>query len=98
MIWIGLVIGLIVGLIGGFLLGVWVLRRSMTNMQWEDKDIAQMAKRMGMNLNPRQLQMVKQQMKKAGSNPPPVFKNPFGKKNRANTNSSKSSTPNTKKR
>lgn len=73
MIWIGLAIGLIVGLVGGFLLGVWVLRRSMTNMDMDDKDLAAMAKRMGVNLNPRQLQLVKQQMKKSNTNPPPLF-------------------------
>lgn len=62
--WLMLVIGLIVGIVGGFAIGVWYLRRSMMNMQMDDKEIMQMAKRMGMNLNPRQLQMVKQQMKK----------------------------------
>ena len=62
--WIMLVVGLIVGVIGGFAIGVWYLRRSMTNMQMDDKEIMQMARRMGMNLSPRQLQMVKQQMKK----------------------------------
>ena len=77
--WIVAVGFLIVGLVGGFALGLWFFRRSMANMQWGDQDIAQMAKRMGMNLNPRQLQAVKQQMKKAGSQPPPLF----GKKNKS---------------
>ncbi len=81
MIWIGLVIGLIVGLVGGFFLGVWVLRRSMTNMDMDDKDLAAMAKRMGVNLNPRQLQLVKQQMKKSNTNPPPLF----GRRKKNNT-------------
>ncbi len=71
--WLFLVIGLIVGLVGGFFLAAWYLRRSMANMDWEDKDIAQMAKRMGMNLNPRQMQLVKQQMKKASAKPAPLF-------------------------
>lgn len=71
--WLFLVIGLIVGLVAGFFLAAWYLRRSMANMEWEDKDIAQMAKRMGMNLNPRQLQLVKQQMKKASAKPAPLF-------------------------
>lgn len=64
---------LVIGVVGGFALGLWFFRRSMANMQWEDQDISQMAKRMGMNLNPRQLQVVKQQMKRAGSQPPPLF-------------------------
>ena len=83
MIWIMLAIGLIVGLVGGFFGGVWFLRRSMANMQMDDKEIAQMAKRMGMNLNPKQLQVVKQQMKKTGSNPPPLF-NRKGKTDKKN--------------
>lgn len=64
---------LVGGLVGGFFIGIWFLRRTMANMQWEDQDVAQMARRMGMNLNPRQLQVVKQQMKKASQNPPPLF-------------------------
>lgn len=72
-LYLGLGIGLVAGLVGGFFLGVWVLRRSMANMPLNDQDVAQMAKRMGMNLNPKQLQVVKQQMKKAGSTPPPLF-------------------------
>ncbi len=75
--WLVYVVGavcLIIGLVGGFMLGIWFLRRSMANMEWDDKDIAQMAKRMGMNLNPRQMQVIKQQMKKTGQQPPPLFK------------------------
>lgn len=71
--WLAMIIGLVIGLLGGFLLGVWYFRRAMSNMEWDDRDLMQMAKRMGTNLNPRQLQLVKQQMKKAGSNPPPLF-------------------------
>ena len=63
--WVMLAVGLIVGIIGGFAIGVWYLRKSVTNMQMDDKEIMQTAKRMGMNLSPRQLQMVKQQMKKS---------------------------------
>lgn len=71
--WIMLVVGLIVGVVGGVFLGVWLVRRSMTNMDMGDSDIAEMAKRMGMNLNPRQMQVIKQQMRKAGQNPPPLL-------------------------
>jgi uncharacterized protein YneF (UPF0154 family) len=73
MIWLGLGIGLLVGLIGGVFLGVWLFRRSMATMEPDDQDLTAMAKKMGVNLNPRQLQVVKQQMKKAGNNPPPLF-------------------------
>jgi uncharacterized protein YneF (UPF0154 family) len=72
-IYMWLAIGLVVGLIGGFFLGVWVLRRSMANMKWDDQDLTQMAKRMGMNLNPKQMQAVRQQMKKTSNSPPPLF-------------------------
>lgn len=75
--WVMLAVGLIVGIIGGFAIGVWYLRKSVTNMQMDDKEIMQTAKRMGMNLSPRQLQMVKQQMKKGdatnkNNTPPPT--------------------------
>ncbi len=89
--WVFLAIGLVVGLVGGFFGGAWFLRRSMSKMQWEDKDIAQMAKRMGMNLNPRQLQMVKQQMKKTSETPAPLF----GKRKKTKTTKT---TPQAKKR
>lgn len=78
---------LVGGLVGGFFIGVWFLRRTMANMQWEDQDVAQMARRMGMNLNPRQLQVVKQQMKKASQNPAPLF----GKKGDKKTNVTRNS-------
>lgn len=73
MIWVMLAIGLVAGLIGGGFLGVWLVRRSMTNMSMDDQDIAQMARRMGMNVNQKQLQVIKQQMRKAGQNPPPLI-------------------------
>ncbi len=62
--WVMLAVGLIIGVVAGFAIGVWYLRRSVTKMQMDDKEIVQMARKMGMNLSPRQLQMVKQQMKK----------------------------------
>ncbi|MCY0901130.1 MAG: YneF family protein [Firmicutes bacterium] len=81
MIWVMLAIGLVVGAIGGGFLGVWLVRRSMSKMQMDDEDIAQMARKMGMNVNPKQLQVIKQQMRKAGQNPPPLI----GKKKQEET-------------
>ncbi|UOF89340.1 YneF family protein [Fodinisporobacter ferrooxydans] len=63
MVWIVGVVALLIGLGLGFAGGVWFLKRQLTNMQFDDKQIAQMAKRMGMNLNPKQLQQVSKQMK-----------------------------------
>ena len=83
MFWLGLGIGLLVGLVGGVFLGIWLFRRSMATMEPDDQDLTAMAKKMGVNLNPRQLQVVKQQMKKAGNNPPPLFGSGKKAKNKA---------------
>jgi len=71
--WVLIAVALILGLVGGALIGVWLVRKSMSNMKMDDQEVAQMARKMGMNLNPRQLQVVKQQMRKAGQNPPPLL-------------------------
>ncbi|WP_223067025.1 YneF family protein [Paenibacillus caui] len=57
------VITLIVGLIGGFAIGVFYLRRQLTKMQGDPKMLQQMAKQMGYNLNPKQMQKAQQMMK-----------------------------------
>ncbi|WP_160327252.1 YneF family protein [Ferroacidibacillus organovorans] len=67
------IVALLLGLVGGFFLGAWALRRSMANAELGDQEIIDMAKKMGRNLNPRQVQMIRQQMKKAGNNPPPLL-------------------------
>jgi uncharacterized protein YneF (UPF0154 family) len=63
MIWLVGIIALVVGIAIGFALGFWGLKRQMMNMQFNEQQIAQMAKRMGMNLNQKQLQQVTRQMK-----------------------------------
>jgi uncharacterized protein len=63
MIWVVGIIALVVGIAIGFALGFWGLKRQMMNMQFDEQQIAQMAKRMGMNLNQKQLQQVTRQMK-----------------------------------
>lgn len=57
------IITLIVGLVGGFFIGVYYLRRQMTAMQNDPEMLQKVAKQMGMNLNPAQMQRAKQMMK-----------------------------------
>ncbi len=61
--WIIPILTLLVGLAGGFFLGAYYLRRQMSNMQMDDKQIQQMARSMGMNLNQKQLKQVSRNMK-----------------------------------
>lgn len=57
------VVTLIIGLAAGFFGGVYYLRRQMANMQMDEKQLAQMARSMGMNLNQKQLKQMSQRMK-----------------------------------
>jgi uncharacterized protein YneF (UPF0154 family) len=59
------IITLLVGLIGGFFIGVYYLKRQMTNMSMDDKQLQVMAKSMGMNLNQKQLNQASRMMKTA---------------------------------
>lgn len=54
---------LIVGVIIGFAGGVYYLRRQMMNMQSDPQMLKKMAKQMGYNLNPKQMQQAQQMMK-----------------------------------
>lgn len=64
MIYIVAIISLIVGLVGGFFIGVYYLRKQMENMQNDPKMIREMAKKMGYNVNSKQMNKVQQMMKK----------------------------------
>lgn len=56
------IITFIVGLILGALIGVYYLKRQMTNMSMDNKQLQQMAKQMGYNLNQKQLNQVNKMM------------------------------------
>lgn len=57
------IITLIVGLVAGFFGGVYYLKKQMTNMQFDEKQMAQIARSMGMNVNQKQLRQMSQRMK-----------------------------------
>ncbi len=57
------ILTLIVGLIGGFYAGVYYLRKQLSNMQMDEKQIQMMARSMGMNLNQKQLKQMSRNMK-----------------------------------
>lgn len=63
------IVTLIVGLVGGFFIGVYYLRRQLTNMQNDPEMLQKMAKQMGYNLNGKQMQQAQQMMKKNGGMP-----------------------------
>ncbi|MFT9848711.1 YneF family protein [Aneurinibacillus sp. REN35] len=56
------VLTLIVGLVGGFAIGVWYLKNQMSNMQMDEKQLQQIARSMGMNLNQKQLNQMTRRM------------------------------------
>ncbi len=57
------IITLIAGLIAGFFGGAYYLKKQMTNMQFDEKQMAQIARSMGMNVNQKQLRQMSQRMK-----------------------------------
>lgn len=61
--WIIPIVTLIVGLVGGFFIGVYYLRKQMEAMQANPEMLQQMAKKMGYNLNKKQMQQVQGMMK-----------------------------------
>ncbi len=61
--WIIPVLTLILGLVGGFFIGVYYLRKQISNMQMDEKQIQAMARSMGMNLNQKQLKQMSRNMK-----------------------------------
>ncbi len=60
------VITLIIGIIIGFYLGIQTLKKQMTNMSMDDNQLREMAKKMGYNVNQKQLQQIKNMQKKMG--------------------------------
>ncbi|MGD8191997.1 YneF family protein [Brevibacillus ginsengisoli] len=71
--WIIPILTLILGLVGGFFIGVYYLRKQVSNMQMDEKQIQTMARSMGMNLNQKQLKQMTRNMKNA------KMPNKFGK-------------------
>lgn len=61
--WIIPIVTLIVGLVAGFFGGSYYLRRQLSNMQMDEKQIQAMARSMGMNLNQKQLKQMSRTMK-----------------------------------
>lgn len=55
-------ISFIIGLILGAVIGVYYLRKKMKNLSMDDKQMQQMAKQMGVNLNQKQLKQVNRMM------------------------------------
>ncbi|MBD2864207.1 MULTISPECIES: YneF family protein [Paenibacillus] len=61
--WVIPIVTLIVGLVGGFFIGVYYLRKQMEAMQSNPEMLQQMAKKMGYNLNKKQMQQMQHMMK-----------------------------------
>ena len=57
------IVTLIVGLIGGFLIGVYYLRKQMEAMQNNPEMLREMAKKMGYNVNNKQMQQMQKMMR-----------------------------------
>ena len=57
------VITLVVGLVGGFFIGVYYLRKQIESMQQNPDAIREMAKKMGYNVNQKQLNQMQQMMR-----------------------------------
>lgn len=66
MAWYDIVIPLvtlIVGLIGGFFIGVYYLRKQMEQLQNNPQMLKEMAKKMGYNVNQRQMNQMQQMLR-----------------------------------
>lgn len=59
------IITFIIGLIIGALIGIYYLRKKMQGLSMDDKQMQQMARQMGVNLNKKQLNQVNRMMKNA---------------------------------
>lgn len=56
------ILTLLVGLVGGFAIGVWYFKKEMGNMQMDEKQLQQIARSMGVNLNQKQLNQMTRKM------------------------------------
>ncbi|HEX7056633.1 MAG TPA: YneF family protein [Bacilli bacterium] len=57
------VLTLIIGAVAGFFIGVYYLRKQLEKMQNNPEMLKQMAKKMGYNINNKQLNQVQQMLK-----------------------------------
>jgi uncharacterized protein YneF (UPF0154 family) len=57
------IVALIVGLVGGFFIGVYYLRRQLETMQNNPEMLRDMAKKMGYNVNQKQVNQMQQMMR-----------------------------------
>lgn len=60
------IVTLIIGIALGFYLGIQTLKKQMTNMTMDDNQLREMAKKMGYNVNQKQLQQIKNMQKRMG--------------------------------
>jgi uncharacterized protein YneF (UPF0154 family) len=66
MAWYNIVIPiatLVIGLVGGFFIGVYYLRKQMEQMQNNPDMLREMAKKMGYNVNQKQMTQMQQMMR-----------------------------------
>ena len=66
MAWYNIVIPIVtlaVGLIGGFFIGVYYLRKQMEAMQSNPEMLREMAKKMGYNVNQKQMNQMQQMLR-----------------------------------
>lgn len=61
------ILTLIIGIVIGIYLGVQTLKKQMTSMSLDDDQLRTMAKKMGYNLNQKQLNQIKNMQKKMGN-------------------------------
>ncbi|MCF6094125.1 YneF family protein [Microaerobacter geothermalis] len=67
MSWVNIVLPIVTGVVGiaiGFFGGVQYLKKQMTNMSFDDHQLREMAKKMGYNLNQKQLKQIKSMQNK----------------------------------
>ncbi|HZG87605.1 YneF family protein [Paenibacillus sp.] len=57
------IVTLVVGLVGGFFIGVYYLRKQMEAMQNNPEMLREMAKKMGYNVNQKQMNQMQQMLR-----------------------------------
>lgn len=56
------ILTLLLGLVGGFYGGTWYFKREAGNMQMDEKQLQQLGRSMGVNLNQKQLNQMTRKM------------------------------------